>query len=107
MEEDSLSKEEVAYWNNYYKRRKIGIVFRVVFYIYGLYAMFLTCAYSFYMGAYGIMALKIIFFPYSMIISPLVGIFSGAYGWTWIFIWLGGMGSYAISTFYGKLRPIG
>ncbi|MHB8276150.1 MAG: hypothetical protein ACYDIA_00645 [Candidatus Humimicrobiaceae bacterium] len=100
------SKEETAYLNNYFKRRRIGIMFRVVFILYAIYAVFVNALYSFAFGEYWLMVLKIVFFPYTITIAPLIAVFTGAFHWYWIFIWLGGIGSYAISTFYGRLRPV-
>ena len=103
-EKDEFEK----YAENMVKRKIVGTIFRVLFWLCGLYFMFLSCAYSFYMSEYFIMFLKIIFFPFTIVIWPIISLFSydgltGSYFWLWLFM----MGSYSISTFYGKLRPIG
>ena len=91
---------------SFYRRRRVGITFRIIFILYAIYAVFVNALYSFALGAYGIMVLKIVLFPYTIVIAPLIAVFTGAFYWYWILIWLGGLGSYAISTFYGRLRPI-
>ncbi len=94
------------YAENFIKRRIIGIIFRILFWLAGLYFMFLSCSYSFYMGEIFNMVIKIIFFPFTMIILPIIALITGDFA-GWVFwIWFFMMGSYAISTFYGRLRPV-
>ncbi|MBC8388964.1 MAG: hypothetical protein ISS14_04835 [Actinobacteria bacterium] len=103
MENDS---EEEKLLRSFYRRRRVGITFRIVFILYAIYAVFVNAFYSFVLKEYGWMVLKIIIFPYTIVVAPLIAVFTGAFHWYWILIWLGGLGSYAISTFYGRLKPI-
>jgi len=89
------------------KRKIVGVIFRVLFWLSAIYFMVISCLYSYALGEILIMILKIIFFPFTIVIWPLIGlIFGELAGWVF-WIWFFMMGSYAISTFYGKLRPIG
>lgn len=94
------------YAKNFIKRRIIGTIFRILFWICGLGFMFLSCYASYFMGEIFFMILKIIFFPFTIVIWPIISLLSGEIP-GWIFwIWFFMMGSYSISTFYGRLRPV-
>lgn len=87
-------------------RRFIGILFRIVFILYCIYVVAISCLFSLSFSEIGIMALKIVFFPITIVgwipYAMITGVLSG---W-WFWIWLLGMGSYPISTFVGRLPPI-
>jgi len=107
--EVSKNDEELEferYAENMVKRKIVGVVFRIIFWLSGLYFMYISCFYSWVIGDIFIMILKIVFFPFTIAIWPIIGLISGGLS-GWIFwVWLFMMGSYSISTFYGKLRPI-
>lgn len=94
------------YAENMVKRKTVGIIFRIIFWLMALYVMYVSCMYSWIIRDIFSLVLKIIFFPFTITIWPLIGLISGGlYGW-YFWIWFFMMGSYAISTFYGRLRPI-
>jgi len=94
------------YAGNMVKRRIVGTIFRILFWLSGLVFLFLGCFASYYMGEIFFMILKIILFPFTIVIWPIISMLSGelpgGFFWLWFFM----MGSYSISTFYGKLRPV-
>jgi len=81
-------------------------MFRVIFWLYAVYIMVISCIFSLAFYEIGMMILKIIFFPVTIIFWPIVAMISGHLSGWFFWIWLAGMGSYSISCFYGKLRPI-
>ena len=95
------TNDEYIYYieSNLKKRRIIGIICRIIFYITLTIIILDSVIYSFVAREYLWLVLKLIFFPATFLIWPWV---SGLW-WLWII----SMACYMISTFYGKLRPVG